>query len=28
LRARSDELQTLIEKANAALRALESLESR
>jgi len=28
LRARSDELQTLIEKANAALRALESLEAR
>lgn len=28
LRARSDELQKLIEKANAALRALESLEPR
>jgi valyl-tRNA synthetase len=28
LRVRSDELQTLIEKANAALRALESLEPR
>ncbi|MES2220463.1 MAG: valine--tRNA ligase, partial [Acidobacteriota bacterium] len=28
LRARADELQTLIEKSNAALRALESLEPR
>ena len=28
LRARADELQALIEKANATLRALESLEPR
>ena len=28
LRARADELQALIEKANSALRALESLEPR